>query len=58
LRIKNGQVIALAKKEKSIHPPNIHKFTSALEQLLTKSIPKNIYGKILLIEENGFTMLT
>ncbi len=83
--IKNGEVIALAKKEKSIlltndkdfanpllyfnlqssgivvfsiHPPDIHKLTSVLEQLLAKSTPENMYGKILLIEEKGFTMLT
>jgi len=83
--IKNGQVIALAKKENSIlltndkdfanpllycnlqstgivvfsiHPPDIHKLTSALEQLLAKLTPEHMYGKILLVEENGFTLLT
>lgn len=83
--IKNGQVIALAKKENSIlltndkdfanpllysnlqstgiivfsiHPPDIHKLTLAFEQLLDKSTPEKIYGKILLIKESGFTILT
>ncbi len=83
--IKNGEVIALAKKASSIlltndkdfanpllysnllsagivvfsiHPPDVHKITLALEQLLAKSKSENMRGKIFFIVENGYTILT
>lgn len=41
-----------------IHPPDVHKLTSALEHLLAKLAPEHMRGKITLVEENGYTILT
>jgi len=40
-----------------IHPPDIQKLTMSLERLLSKLKPEDTYGKIFLVEENGFTVL-
>lgn len=51
-KLKSSSIIVF-----HIHPPDIQKLTSTLEQLLTRLTIADVRGKIFLVEENGFTIL-